>query len=314
MITRRYLLVQGVAIALSAALASTALAGNRSGTVTAQFLKLPVSARAAAMGNAQVALAEGATSMGYNPAGILNTKQIAFGATYNQWFADISHSFMGVSANLNELGMIGVGAVILSTDDMPVTSPAFPEGTGELFKATEYAFTLTYGRQISEEFGLGLSAKYIASNLYNKDLDASAIAFDIGSLYDIPVLRTRLGISVTNLGRDLKYINEQYSLPTTLRFGARTQIFQGEGSALFAAVQVGRPNDADEQYNVGVEYVFQDLVALRTGYRFNYDTENWSGGLGVSLVSLGIDGRLDYSYTNYQYLPGTHMFTMEMGF
>jgi hypothetical protein len=221
---------------------------------------------------------------------------------------------MGVSANLNELGMIGVGAVILSTDDMPVTSPAFPEGTGEMFKASEYAFTLTYARQISEEFGLGLSAKYIQSSLYNKDIDASAIAFDIGSLYDIPILRTRLGISVTNLGRDLKYINEQYSLPTTLRFGARVQVFESENHAVFTALQVGRPNDADEQYNIGVEYVFQNLVALRTGYRFNYDTENWSGGLGVSLASLGLDGRLDYSYTNYEFLPGTHMFSMEIGF
>jgi hypothetical protein len=310
----RNVLLRTLPLVLSLAIASSAFAGNRSGTVTAQFLKLPVNARAAAMGNAQVSLAEGATSMGYNPAGILNTKQFAFGATYNQWWADITHSFMGVSANLNDLGMIGIGAVILSTDEMAVTSPAFPEGTGETFRASEYAFTVTYARQISEEFGLGLSAKYIKSNLYNKDIDASAIAFDIGSLYDIPLLRTRLGISVTNLGRDLKYINEQYSLPTTLRFGARTQVFQSENHALFTAVQVGRPNDADEQYNAGIEYVFQNLVSFRTGYRFNYDTENWSGGLGISLASVGLDGRLDYAYTNYEFLPGTHMFSMEIGF
>lgn len=301
-------------VVLSVLLAASGVAGNRSGTVTGQFLKLPVNARAAAMGNAQVALAEGASSMGYNPAGILSTNQFAFGATYNQWFADITHSFMGVSANLGEWGMIGVGTVILATDEMAVTTAQFPEGTGETFKSIEYAFTFTYGRQISEEFGLGLSAKYVHSNLYNNALPASAIAFDIGSLYDIPVLRTRLGISITNLGRDLKYINEQYSLPTTLRFGARTTLHQSEEHALFAAVQVGRPNDADEQYNAGVEYVFQNLIALRTGYRFNYDTENWSGGMGVSLSSLGLDGRLDYSYTNYSFLPGTHMFSMEIGF
>lgn len=311
---QRKLLQRILPLIASVTVAATALAGNRAGTVTAQFLKLPVDARAAAMGNAQVALAEGATSMGYNPAGILNTKQFAFGATYNQWFADITHSFMGVAANLNEWGTIGVGAVVLTTDEMAVTTPAFPEGTGESFKASEYAFTLTYGRQISEEFGLGLSAKYIRSNLYNNDIEASAIAFDIGSLYDIPVLHTRLGISVTNLGRDLKYVNEQYSLPTTLRFGARTTLMESDLHALFAAVQVGRPNDADEQYNAGLEYVFQNLVALRTGYRFNYDAENWSGGMGVSLASLGLEGMLDYSYTNYKFLPGTHMFSMQIGF
>ena len=159
-----------------------------------------------------------------------------------------------------------------------------------------------------------MSAKYIKSYLYNTDIGASSIAFDVGTIYDIPTLRTRLGISVNNLGRDLKFINEQYSLPTALRFGARTKLYEDEGQLIYAAVQVGRPNDADEQYNLGVEYVFQSLVSIRGGYAFNYDAENFSGGLGVSLNSLGIDGHLDYAYTNYRYLPGTHMFTTEIGF
>jgi hypothetical protein len=289
-------------------------AGNRSGTVTSQFLKLPVSARATAMGNAQVALAEGASSMGYNPAGILSTSQVSFGGSYNAWFAEITHSFFGVAANLGEWGMIGAGVTLLTTDDMDVTTPAFPEGTGEIFKASDVAFTLTYGRQITDEFGLGLSVKYVKSYLFNDAVTANTVAFDIGSLYDIPVLRTRLGISVTNLGRDLTFLNEPYSLPTSLKFGARTNVFQEDNHLVYAAFQVGRPNDAEEQYNLGVEYVFQGMFAVRTGYRFNYDTENWSGGFGVNLHSLGIQGAVDYAYTNYRFLPGTHMFTLEIGF
>jgi hypothetical protein len=56
------------------------------------------------------------------------------------------------------------------------------------------------------------------------------------------------------------------------------------------------------------------MIFLRTGYRFNYDTENWSAGLGVDLATVGVLGKIDYSYTNYRYLPGTHMFSLEMGF
>ncbi|MFN0158205.1 MAG: hypothetical protein ACKVRP_09065, partial [Bacteroidota bacterium] len=126
---------------ISCILTSQLFAGNRSGTVTAQFLKIPMNARSSAMGNAQVALAEGASSMGFNPAGILSTEDLSFGGTYHQWFADITHSFMGVAANLQEWGTVGVGVTILTTNDMAVTTPAFPEGTGELFKATDYAFT-----------------------------------------------------------------------------------------------------------------------------------------------------------------------------
>jgi len=289
-------------------------AGNRSGTVTAQFLKLPTNARAVGMGNAQVALAEGASSIAYNPAGVLNVATASFGGTYNQWFADISHMFYGAAVNLQQYGTIGFGVTVLTTDDIAVTTPAFPEGTGELFKASDFAFTFTYARQISQEFGLGLSARYIKSYLYNKDIGANSIAFDIGTLYDIDVLRTRLGISVNNLGRDLKYINEQYSLPTALRFGARTTIMEDDENLVYAAVQIARPNDSEEQYNIGLEYTYSHLVSLRGGYRFNYDTENVSGGLGVNLSSLGVEGKLDYAYTNYKYLPGTHMFSIELGF
>lgn len=304
-----------LAVASAVLVCSTGgFAGNRSGTVTAQFLKLPVNARTSAMGNAQVSLAEGASSIAYNPAGMLSVTEMSFGATYQQWFADITHAFAAVAVNVPDIGTLGVGVTLLTTDDMIVTTPAYPEGTGELFKASDYAFTVSYARQISEEFGLGLSAKYVKSFLYNSDIDAGSVAFDIGTLYDIPVLRTRLGISVTNLGRDLTYINEPYSLPTALRFGARTTIYSTEDHLLYGAFQVGRPNDADEQYNLGVEYVYQRLVSLRGGYRFNYDTENWSGGLGVSLASLGIAGSLDYAYTNFKYLSGTHMFSLEIGF
>lgn len=308
---RRHLFLQVVCLSL---FLNHALAGNRSGTVTALFLKLPINARASAMGNAQVALAVGASSIPYNPAGILSVKNFSFGGTYNAWFADITHTFLGVAANFHDWGSIGVGVTLLTTDDMMVTTPFHPEGNGQFFRASDYALTLSYARQISVEFGLGLNVKYVQSYLYNTDIGASAIAFDIGSLYDIPALRSRLGISVNNLGRDLKFINEQYSLPSTLRFGVETNVYNEDVHDINAAFQVSRPNDADEQYNFGVEYVYQDMVSLRTGYRFNYDNENWSLGAGFSLKSMGIDGTVDYSYTNFKYLAGTHMFTVELGF
>jgi len=310
-ITQRTLLI-GLALLLIGTSATDA--GNRSGIVTAQFLKLPTDARATAIGNAQVALAEGAMSIAQNPAGMLSIANVSVGGTYNQWYADITHSFMGAAANLGDWGTVGVGFMVLTTDDISVTTPAFPEGNGELFKATEYAFSLAYGLQISEEFGIGVTGKYIQSNLFNDEISANSFAVDIGSLYDMPLLRTRLGISVNNLGKDMTYINEQYSLPTALRFGARTTVLSGENHLLYAVMQVARPNDANEVYNIGAEYVFYGLVALRAGYKFNYDTEDWSGGLGLSLASLGINGDLDYAYTNYKYLPGTHMFTAEIGF
>jgi hypothetical protein len=305
--TAALVLVLGVA-------ASTVYAGNRSGAVSGQFLKIPINARAAGIGNAQVALAEGASSIAYNPAGLLSIQSASFGTTYNQWFADITVAFFGVGVNLEGWGILGAGVTLLTTDDMVVTTPEFPEGTGELFKAADVAYTISYSKQISELFGIGVSAKYISSNLFNTTHTANSVAFDIGTLYDIPLLKTRLGISVTNLGKDLRYITEQYSLPTALRFGSRTILLEEDMHRVYGVFQIGRPNDADEQYNAGLEYALDETVYFRGGYKFNYDTEDWAGGIGMNLRSLGLTGSLDYSYTHYKFLPGTHIFSLELGF
>jgi hypothetical protein len=289
-------------------------AGNRSGTVSGQFLKIPVSARAVGMGGAQVALAEGVSAVGFNPAGMLSVNDYAFGATYTVWFADIQHSYAGLVKNFPGLGAIGVSLTLLATDDMAVTTPAHPEGTGEFFRASDYAFSVAYARQVSDKFSVGINSKIIKSYLYNTELGAASFAFDIGTLYDIPVLQSRLGVSLTNIGNDLQYINEPYSLPTSLRFGVLVNVLEQAGSQLRATFQVSRNNDAEEQYNVGGEYMLMGVFALRGGWKFAYDAEDLTAGFGASLNTLGINGKFDYGYNNFKFLPGTHTFTFDIQF
>src|ERR671925_2013478 len=95
--------------------------GNRSGTVSEQFLKLPLSARAVGMGGAQVAVARGVSSIGYNPAGMLSVANYGFGASYTAWFANIQYSFVGVVKNLGAAGSLGASVSVLSTDEMTET-------------------------------------------------------------------------------------------------------------------------------------------------------------------------------------------------
>lgn len=293
---------------------SVGLGGNRSGTVSGQFLKIPLSARAVAMGGAQVATAEGVASIGFNPAGMMSVGNYAFGATYTAWFADIQHSYMGVVKNLPGVGAIGVSVTLLSTDDMAVTTPSRPEGTGEFFRASDYAFSVAYARQVSDKFVVGLNGKIIKSYLYNMEIGASSFAFDVGTLYDIPILRSRLGVSLTNLGKDLQYLNEPYSLPTSLRFGILVDVMNEESHQLKTTLQISRNNDAEEQYNVGGEYVFEGMFALRGGWKFAYDAEDLTAGFGANLSAMGISGKLDYGYNHFKYLPGTHSITLDIQF
>jgi len=290
------------------------IAGNRSGTVTAQFLKLPLSARAVGMGGAQVATAEGVTSIGYNPAGMMTIANYGFGANYTSWFANIQYEFAGVATRIEDVGTIGASVTALTTDEMIETTPAFPEGTGRTFRSSEYAFSIAFARQVTDQFMVGINGKVIKSNLYNTELGASTFAFDIGTLYDIPLLQSRIGVSLTNIGKDLQYINETYSLPTALRFGLLVDVVKEENHHFVTTLQVTRLNDADEQYNLGTEYVLNEMFALRGGWKFAYDQENVTGGFGLKLQSFGLDGSLDYGYNNFKYLPGTHSFTIELQF
>ncbi|MBI3364179.1 MAG: hypothetical protein HY033_04655 [Ignavibacteriae bacterium] len=247
-----------------------ARAGNRSGTVSGQFLKIGLSARAIGMGGAQVAVADGVQSMGYNPAGILSVNNYGFAATYTAWLAGIQHSYAGVVKTIPGVGSIGASVILLTTDDIEENTVAFPEGTGRTFRASDFAFSLAYARHI--------------------------------------------GVSLTNIGKDVQFINEAYSLPTALRFGVLVDVLRDPSNQFVSTFQVTRLNDADEQYNVGGEYTFSSIVALRMGWKFSYDQEDVTAGFGLRLNSVGLNGMLDYGFNNFKYLPGTHSFTLELQF
>jgi len=304
----------GIIVLLTLVLIENSEAGNRSGTTSVAFLKIPTSARAIAIGGAQVAVAEGVSSIAFNPAGMMAVNDYGVGFTYTAWFADIQHSFAGVVKNLPGVGAVGVSVTMLTTDDMVERTPLHPDGTGRYFRASDYAFSIAYARQVTDQFRVGVNGKYIQSYLFNSQIGASSIAFDIGTLYDIAMLRSHIGVSLTNLGKDVKFLEEQFSIPTALRFGVLVDILKEADHELVSTLQISRLNDAAEQYNWGVEYVFNGMFALRGGYKFAYDQEDFAGGFGAKLSALGLNGTFDYGYNNFKYLPCTHSFTFELQF
>lgn len=302
------------AIVMVIAAGIPARAGNRSGTVSEEFLKLATDARGIGIGGALVAVAQGPTSIGFNPSGMLTVDDYGVATTYTAWFANISHSFTGIVKNIQGFGAIGASVTILSTDDIAETTPQFPEGTGRYFRASDFAFSLAYARQVTDQFRVGVNGKFIQSYLFNTELGASTFAFDIGTLYDIPILRSHIGVALTNIGKDVQFINETYSLPTSLRFGVLFDVMQQENSQLISTLQVTRVNDSDEQYNLGAEYQFDNLLAFRGGWKFQYDQENLTLGFGVKFNLIGVNSKLDYGFNNFKYLPGTHTFSLEADF
>jgi len=84
---------------------------------------------------------------------------------------------------------------------------------------------------------------------------------------------------------------------------------------LTMAAEGSHPSDNLEKYNAGLEYVFKDRFVLRTGGRFNYDTDGFTAGGGVRLP-FGEEGemRFDYAFQDFGILTEVHRFTMSMAF
>src|ERR1035441_3884050 len=109
------------------------LCAQRVGISTAEFLKIGVGSRASAMGDAFVAVANDASALYWNPAGLVQFKDDQLLISHNMWVVDINHDFVGAVYHMDETNAFGIAFTALSMQDMPVTTEFQPFGTGNYF-------------------------------------------------------------------------------------------------------------------------------------------------------------------------------------
>ena len=304
------------------------------GRVGAKFLQIGVGARPAAMGEAFTAMSNDALSVFWNPAGLTYIEGQDFAGSYIKWPADIYIHSAAYAVNMKGLGSFAVSAVVLSMGDMRVRTAYYPEGTGEMFTASDFALGLSYARKLTDKFSVGGTVKYVLEKYYNES--TSGIAVDIGTVYETGFKSLKLAMSVQNFGPDLQmsgnYLKwsdfetpgavtefEPYSLPLTFRFGLAINIadfFLESGSphAIVTAIDAMHPADNAESANFGMEYVFNNMVALRGGYKYNVDEGGFAAGAGFKYSVGGITTKLDYSYTDFGRLNAVHRASIGFGF
>ena len=311
------------------------------GTTAAKFLSIDVGPRATAMGSAYVSLANDVSSMYWNPAGIaqLNDFEAMFSST--KWIADISLNYAGAALPLGNFGTFGLNATFLTMDQFERTTTDSPDGTGEFVDAGSYAFGLVYARNLSDQFSIGFNAKYIYERLYHSS--SNGYALDVGVLFDTHLSGLKLGMSISNYGtkmqlagQDFQVVHDPYpsiagnngsinatlsadayDLPLLFRLGASMDVLKGwSRSNLVISVDALHPSDDVENMNIGAEYTFDNLIALRIGYKglFSKDSEqglNYGGGIQYEIS--GIKLKVDYSYITFGVLTNVNMFSVGLG-
>lgn len=289
------------------------------GTFDGQFLKITVGARAAGMGNAFVAMADDASALYWNAAGIarIDSDKSELSLNHANWIADLSFDQIGYVFHLKRIpGAFGVAARSLSMDPMVETTAYQPdpvEGTGRTFDAGMLSAGLTYARSFTDKFSAGVTANFIHEGL--AEFSQQSYAFDIGTLYDVGAYGMKIGMTISNIGSQINFIGRSARIPSLFRVGSSVSLMQRADQRLVGSLEFSHPPDNAERLNVGAEYAFKNFVFLRGGYNINYDAEGLAAGAGFHFpVSVAGEANLDYAYTDMQDLGGVHRFSLTFEF
>jgi hypothetical protein len=282
------------------------------GTTGAQFLELGVSARAMGMAEAFTAVTDDITSVYYNPAGLTYLYGREFAATYVDMPVGVGHAFAAIGLPLESIGgVLGVSAYSLSSGWMDVLDS---EGlTGERFAYNDFALAVSYGRYLTDRFSIGFTVKYIGEFSYG--ISSNGWGADVGTVYNTGFRGFRIAMVITNFGPDMKFIQNGYPVPIDFKFGGSINVIEGLDHLVTFAAEGSHPSDNLEQYNTGVEYIYNDRYILRAGSRFNYDVDGFTAGGGLRMP-FGEDRelRFDYAFQDFGILTEVHRFTMGIAF
>ncbi len=299
---------------------------ERAGTTSLQFLKIGVGARAEGMAQAFVGVADDATALYWNPAGLGMMEGSSVYFTHLDWPADIDYDYIGVTHRLNQRLAFGLAYAQLATDAMAVTTETHPDGDGRTFYFTDQLLQLTASARMTNQFSAGLSVKYVREDI--AEVKMSSYLVDLGTFYQTGWRDLTVAVALVNMGgvispnesytppyenndNDKEY--DEFSPPTVFRLGGAMTVWRDTANIhqLLLATQVNHPVDARESYSFGAEYGFMKWAFLRAGWKLNSDEESWSLGAGMKYGLGKMNLRLDFSYSDFGLLDNSRRMSAE---
>lgn len=312
------------------------------GSTAAPFLNIAVSPRAISMGGAFIATANDVSSLYWNPAGASRSNINEAMFSHSRWFADINYNWAGAMIKLGGAGTLGLSLTYLDYGDIEITTLSEQDGTGQFFSAHDLSMGLTYAYNLTDRFSLGGTVKYIQQTIWNSS--ASAFAMDLGVLFHSDINGLRIGATITNFGTEMQmdgkdllvqhdidpniYGNndqilanlqtDEFPLPLTFRIGLAMDVLDTEDHRFTLAADALHPNDNSESVNVGAEYMFNNLVAFRVGYKslfLDNSEEGLTAGVGLNYdFSSDFGVKVDYAYQDFGVLDYTQHFSLGIKF
>lgn len=321
-------LVSGLAGAAGRAAASDLIrlfGDENAGTSSAQFLRIPVGARAVALGQAYSALATDGAAIFWNPAGLMRTpgRQNWF-AGHVAWAADIDLDYAAFHRRGQNFAH-GLMFGALRSGDILRTDELHQEGTGQYFNANQFFVGGSLARAMTDRFSIGMTVKFFQENL--DEYQTRALLADMGILYYVGAGDLRIGFSVRNFGSDVKpggtpppapdgYVATQefqsFPAPTVGAFGVAKTWDLSSKVALLTTADFNHPSDYSESFRMGGELGLRRQFFLRAGYETNRDEGGFAAGFGLQAQRHQLQIRVDYAYGDMGSFGGVHHFSVDL--
>ncbi len=217
------------------------------------FLLISPGARSAGMGEAFVAVADDASAVFWNPAGLAYQygKQITF--MHANWLPgltnDLFYEFLAYRMSIEGVGTVGFNVIYLDLGEQQRTDE---QGNQlEKFSSNEFAISACYGTTVTDNIAMGVTLRFIRSNLSKFGAgaeigsgQASVFAFDVGLLYTFPFHDGKLswGVNISNMGPKISYIDAAQAdpLPTNLKTGFAYRLINQKYNKLTIAADINK--------------------------------------------------------------------------
>ncbi len=277
-----------------------AAAEDDAGTESA--FNLGAGARAMAMGNGYTALAEDATAIYYNPAGLpyLSSQEITF--LHTVLFEGTVYDYAAYVYPYTSIGGFGIAGMRLGTDDIGRRDQYTDLGK---FSSTQMQILLSYGRRFDHGISTGVNLKLANQSI--DDYSDYGFGLDLGGRYDLTD-RLRAGFILQDiLGARMKLMNDRERTPFLIK-GGLAYLYQLSDRPFSGAVtfDLEKPEYRSVKIRAGLELAHTSGLAVRGGY----DRDNFTVGVGIHYQQL----TFDYAYKFIDNLMDSHRFSLSFNF
>lgn len=279
-------------------MSSTAFATNDAGVES--LFSNGVGARSQAMGGGFVSLADDASAIYYNPAGLpfLNYQELSL--MHMELFEGTNYNFAGWAYPDQKFGGFGFGYFRIGTDDIQRTENFIELGRFD-YSITQYM--ASYGRKLNNTISVGFSVKLLSQKL--DSYSDNAVGMDIGFMGQISKY-LRYGFIARDISQvELELYRDTDKLPVSFAGGMGLKDYPlSENVSLTTSFEFELIENRNAALHTGGEISFDKQYFLRGGF----DNDNFAFGAGMNYNRF----RIDYAYKILDDIGDSHRFSLTM--